>query len=54
VLVNASGVFCGECGVELRTPTANSTPLTLDGRVRLEILPQCTSASCKVAILRKE
>jgi len=54
VLVNASGVFCSECGVELRTPTANSTPLTLDGRVRLEILPQCTPASCKVAILRKE
>ena len=53
VLVNASGVFCSECGVELRVPTAHSTPLTLDGRVRLEILPQC-SASCKVAILRKE
>jgi hypothetical protein len=58
VLVNASGVFCSECGVELRTPTANSTPVTLNGRVRLEILPQCTlvnkRASCKVAILRKE
>lgn len=53
VLVNRSGIFCAECGVELRVPTANSTPLTLDGRVRLEILPQC-SASCKVAILRKE
>jgi hypothetical protein len=53
VLVNASGVFCGECGVELRVPTANSTPVVLEGRVRLEILPQC-SASCKVAILRKE
>jgi hypothetical protein len=58
VLVNASGVFCSECGVELRIPTANSTPVTLNGRVRLEILPQCTlvnkRASCKVAILRKE
>jgi hypothetical protein len=53
VLVNGSGVFCGECGVELRVPTANSTPVALEGRVRLEILPQC-SASCKVAILRKE
>jgi hypothetical protein len=53
VLVNASGVFCGECGVELRVPTANSTPVVLEGRVRLAILPQC-SATCKVAILRKE
>jgi len=51
VLVNASGVFCGECGVELRVPTANST--VLSGRVRLAILPQC-SATCKVATLRKE
>ena len=58
VLVNASGVFCSECGVELRTPTANSTPVTLSGRVRLEILPQCVlvnkRASCNVTLLRKE
>jgi len=57
VLVNASGVFCGECGVELRVPTAISTPVTLSGRVRLAILPRCVvneRAVCKVALLRKE
>jgi hypothetical protein len=57
MLVNASGVFCGECGVELRVPTANSTPVVLEGRVRLAILPRCVvngRAVCKVALLRKE
>jgi len=53
VLDIVSGVFFGECGVELRVPTANGAPVVLEGRVRLAILPQC-SATCKVAILRKE
>jgi len=35
VVVNASGVFCAECGVALRVPAANAT--TLNGRVRLAI-----------------
>jgi hypothetical protein len=48
VLVNGSGVFCAECGVELRVPTANSTALS--GRVRLEI----SRAGGKVVLARKE
>jgi len=48
MLVNASGVFCGECGVELRVPTANST--VLSGRVRLEI----SRAGGKAVLARKE
>ena len=54
MLVNASGVFCGECGVELRVPTAHNITVVLEGRVRLAVLLQCSSAGCGVAILRKE
>ena len=35
VVVNASGVFCAECGVALRVPTVNNT--VLSGRARLAI-----------------
>jgi len=36
VVVNASGVFCAECGVALKVPAANTT--ALNGRARLAIV----------------
>ena len=47
-VVNGSGVFCAECGVALRVPTANST--ALDGRARLLL----QRSGGKVALLRRE
>lgn len=34
-IVNGSGIFCDECGVNLRVPTVNST--VIEGRARLKI-----------------
>jgi len=48
VTVNGSGVFCSECGVALRVPTANST--TLNGRARLSL----ASSGGKIILLRRE
>jgi len=46
VVVNATGVYCRECLVELSTPTQNST--TLYGRQRLVI-----DASSGAVVLRR-
>ncbi|MCC6051318.1 MAG: hypothetical protein LM580_11450 [Thermofilum sp.] len=54
VVVSAQGISCSECGVELRVPTAHNITVVLEGRVRLAVLLQCSSAGCGVAILRKE
>lgn len=35
LIINGSGVFCGECGISVQVPSANST--AFEGRVRLTI-----------------